>query len=788
LRSEHPEPIEEIKAKILGEGRWEGEIVHTRKDGTRIAVTSLQVLHRDERGEPTAILEVNNDVTERNLAQRALAESEERYRHLVELSPEAVMVHSEGEVVYANEAAARLIGAASSAELIGKPIMGFAHPDYREMAVERIREAFATGEPIPLREEKIVFLDGAVIDVEVTGVPIVYDGKPAIQLLARDIRERKQAAEALRRSEERFRSLVQNSSDVVSVIGADGTAQYVSPSIERVLGYNPEDAIGNSVFEPLSVHPDDVARVRSAFAELFAKGRGASIADELRLRHADGSWRYIEAIGKNLVDDPSVGGIVVNYRDVTERKAFEKHLEHKAFHDDLTNLPNRALFVDRLEEALARLDRSEDKAAAVLFMDLDNFKVVNDSLGHVAGDQLLVAVAGRLRSGMRPGDTVARFGGDEFAVLLEGVEGASDAVKVAERILKELQPPFALGGREVFALPSIGISLGTTASNRAEDLLRGADTALYEVKARGKAGYALFDPSMHDKALKRLRTESDLRRALENGEFRVYYQPKMRLSTDIRHSLRSSGSQAIVARKRETKQIPRIEGTEALVRWEHPEMGLISPDEFISVAEETGLIVQLGRWVLEEACLQTRRWNELYPGDPPLTVCVNLSGRQFQDPGLAQDVARILQETGLNPQCLNLEITESVLMEDARSTIATLLELKYLGVELSIDDFGTGYSSLSYLKRFPVDHLKIDRSFVGELKKDAEDTMLVSGIIRLAHTMGMRVVAEGVESAEQMQRLQGLGCDLAQGYYLSEPLPGEAVPGFLAHDQQRSKS
>lgn len=314
--------------------------------------------------------------------------------------------------------------------------------------------------------------------------------------------------------------------------------------------------------------------------------------------------------------------------------------------------------------------------------------------------------------------------------------------------------------------------------------MRNADTALYQAKARGKARHAVFDSHMHATVLKRLRTESDLRRALERGEFRVFYQPKMKLKTDLQGFLRFSGSRAIVAGAKETTRAPRIEGTEALVRWEHPDLGLISPTEFVPVAEETGLIVPIGLWVLREACLQTRQWNERYPDDPPLTVCVNLSARQFHDPGLCQDVTRILQETGLDPQYLSLEITESAVMKDVQVTSATLRELKGLGVELSVDDFGTGYSSLSYLKRFPVDYLKIDRSFVEELKGNAEDAMLVSGIIRLAHTLGMRVVAEGVESVEQLQRLQGLGCDLAQGYYFSKPLPGEAVPGLLAHARQ----
>jgi EAL domain-containing protein (putative c-di-GMP-specific phosphodiesterase class I) len=373
-------------------------------------------------------------------------------------------------------------------------------------------------------------------------------------------------------------------------------------------------------------------------------------------------------------------------------------------------------------------------------------------------------------------------------ILLEDVIEASGAAEVAERITEELQTTATLEGRDVFVSPSIGISLGTTASDRAEDLLRNADTALHQAKSLGKARHAVFDSNMYASVLKRLRLESDLRRALEQDEFRVYYQPIMKLGTNLQHSLRFSGSRAIVARRQRATRMPQIVGMEAMLRWEHPDMGLISPNEFVPVAEESGLIVAIGRWVLEQACLQTRRWNEECPGNPPLTVCVNLSAKQFQDPRLAQDVARTLYETGLDRQCLCLEITESVVMKAAQSTIATLQELKGLGVELSVDDFGTGYSSLSYLKRFPVDYLKIDRSFVEELRKDTSMTSLVSGIIQLGHSLGMQVVAEGVEIAEQLKRLHGLGCDLAQGFYFSEAVPGEAMPGLLADVQQKWSS
>jgi diguanylate cyclase (GGDEF)-like protein len=442
--------------------------------------------------------------------------------------------------------------------------------------------------------------------------------------------------------------------------------------------------------------------------------------------------------------------------DATERKTLEEQLAHRAFHDSLTDLPNRALFMDRLGHTLAQADRRGGKVA-VLFVDLDNFKLVNDSLGHEAGDRLLVAMAERLRRCLRPGDTAARLGGDEFTILLEGVD-MRDATRVAERVAEALRAPFDLEERQIFTSASIGIVLNTTNQDEPANLLRNADLALYQAKGSGKASYTVFDPGMSTHALEHLELGNDLRQALERDEFKVYYQPKVLLETG------------------------KILGAEALVRWEHPERGLLLPSNFVPIAEEAGLILHIGQRVLEEACRQARAWQEQYPGGPPRLMCVNLSARQFQHPDLAEDIARVLRETGLDPCSLCLEITESALMKDVQSTITTLQELKGLGVKFAIDDFGTGYSSLSYLKRFPVSFLKIDRSFIDGLEKDPEDTVLVSGIITLAHTLGMRVIAEGVETAEQLARLREMGCDIAQGNYFSEPVSGRAVTAFLAND------
>ena len=442
--------------------------------------------------------------------------------------------------------------------------------------------------------------------------------------------------------------------------------------------------------------------------------------------------------------------------DVTQRKTLEEQLEYQVLHDPLTGLPNRVLLEDRLQQATRRAWREErGRGAAVLFLDLDNFKVVNDSLGHEVGDQLLVAVAGRLRACLRPGDTLARLGGDEFVLLLESVD-TLEAMQVAERIREALRTPFTLDEREMFVTASVGVSFsGNDAPKLPKDLLREADLAMYRAKRSGRAGYAIFEEEMNTEAQGRLDLEQGLRGALERKEFRVFYQPKV--------SLKSG----------------EIAGFEALVRWEHPQRGIVSPEEFVLVAEEAGLIVPIGEWVLGEACEQAKGWRELYPS-LQATVCVNLSARQFRDPDLPRKVVRILRKTGLEPERLNLEITESAAMGDAPATVATLKRLKNVGVRVAIDDFGTGYSSLSYLERFLVDDVKIDRAFIGKLGEDSGASVLVSGIVDLAHALGLKVIAEGVETEVQLGRLRETGCDLAQGYLFSKPLTREEASALLA--------
>jgi diguanylate cyclase (GGDEF)-like protein len=445
-------------------------------------------------------------------------------------------------------------------------------------------------------------------------------------------------------------------------------------------------------------------------------------------------------------------------REITHRRRAEAQLVRDALHDGLTGLPNRTLVLERIEQAI-RIARQDPTAQfAVLFIDLDRFKIVNDSLGHTVGDQLLVAIAQRLRHCLRDGDIVARLGGDEFTVLLENVSVPMEAIQVAQRILETLSTPFNLKGHTLSSSASIGIVMGSTAYENATDLLRDADLAMYHAKETGRACYALFDRKLHVKTLKLLQIQSDLRQALEQQEFVLHYQPIVSLSTG------------------------KLMGFEALVRWQHPQQGFISPGEFIPIAEETGFIIFLGEWVLREACRQMRQWQLQFPLHSPLTISVNISGKQFSQVNLVQQVEQILLETGFDARLLKLEITESVLMENAKSAITILNQLQALGIRLSIDDFGTGYSSLSYLHRLRLDTLKIDRSFVCDVDLNVEKIEIIRTIIALAWNLGMDVVAEGVETKKQLFQLRSLKCEYGQGYLFSKPLAPEAIETLLAQD------
>jgi len=584
----------------------------------------------------------------------------------------------------------------------------------------------------------------------------------AVSVVKKRLRGRGLAARALRESQEALWEQGENLGFLVRHVpvvvykaetGQHGRWLYVSPQIEGLLGYTPEEWLADPKLWWERIHPDDRDQVLADEEAILVSAGTKSEAAQYRMVTRDGRTIWVS-------DDASVikngsgaslywSGIL---SDITDRKVLEEQLKHQAFHDPLTGLANRALFVDRVEHALARGER-DGMRVAVLFVDLDDFKTINDSLGHNGGDEVLVAVAGRLRECFRPGDTFARFGGDEFAILVEDTS-LSNATSVAYRIVDALGEPFSIGGREVMIHASVGIEFAEAQGTRTDELLRNADVAMYVAKGKGKARYQLFEPSMHTAALRRLEIKADLRRAVEKDEFVLHYQPIVSLNGGA------------------------LLGMEALVRWNHPERGLLPPLDFISVAEQSGLITPLGRWVLREACRQATKWPL---SNPSISLSVNVSTTQFQQPGLVEDVANALWDSGLDPSILTLEITESVLVHDTDAVIEKLHRLKDFGVKVAIDDFGTGYSSLGYLKRFPIDILKIDKSFIDGVGNGAEEAAIAQAIIKLGESLGLEVVAEGIELPEQIDALQLLRCERGQGFFFSAPVDAETMGGLLAN-------
>jgi len=556
-----------------------------------------------------------------------------------------------------------------------------------------------------------------------------------------------------RRGEARFGSLVRHASDLITVIGPDGTISYQSPSVERLLGFDADGMVGRRFDELLD--PSDRDRVRELLADAAALAREEPEVLQFTLVHESGTPHLFEVNCTNLLADEHVGGIVLNCRDISERKAFEEQLTHQAFHDPVTGLANRALFAERVRHAIART-RREHHSVAVVFLDLDDFKTINDSLGHAAGDEVLVEVAKRLATSIRASDTAARFGGDEFALLLEDIDGVQEAADTADRVLESLALPLRVAHKELSLRCSIGISVvsqGVAAGT--EELIRDADAAMYRAKRDGKGSYRMFEPEMHEGVLARLELRTDLQRAIATEQLELYYQPVVRIS---------DGS---------------ITGVEALLRWRHPERGMIPPDQFIPLAEETGLIIPIGRWVLREGCRHARRMRDDLPAAADLTMSINLSVKQLQHSDVIADVRDAVDEAGIDPCALTLEITETVLMADTELAVTRLQELKALGVNLALDDFGTGYSSLSYLSRFPVDILKMDRSFLRE-GATPEMSGLASAVLALGSTLDLDVVAEGIEESEQWTSLRELGCEFGQGFFFARPMDAEAVLEHLA--------
>ena len=713
---------------------------------------------RDARGEVDGVIGVSIDVTQRRRMEEALREAEGKYRGIFENAIEGIFQTTpDGCYLTANPMLARLYGYDSPQELldsvndIGDQLYvepGRRDEFKRQMEARGMVENFES--PIRRRDGRIIWISENAREIrDDNGVLQGYEGTTI------DITARKEAEAALRLSENRLRDIVEHSSNLFYSHTPDHVFTYVSPQSREFFDCEPEAAL----VDWREFTTDNAVNLEAFQICQRAIDTGkAQPVYRLEIESRLGRRLWVEVNEAPVVRDGKTVAIVGALVDVTKRTAIEQKLKHQAFHDSLTGLPNRALFMDRLGHALARSNRREPPVhsrTAILFLDLDRFKIVNDSLGHDVGDQLLKTVAERLQGSLRPGDTAARLGGDEFTVLLEDVSDVNAAIHVAERIAMELQAPLTLNGQEVFATTSIGITISGDGTDTPDDLLRDADVAMYRAKSKGRSQYEVFDPEMNARALERLNLETDLWQAVERGELRVYYQPKVRLETGT------------------------ICGFEALVRWQHPRHGLVSPADFIPLAEETGVILPIGNWVLREACRQARVWQDTRPDSEPLQMAVNLSARQLSQPNLTESVALILEETGLDPHRLKLEITESVVMGDAESSIRTLRELKALGVQLAIDDFGTGYSSLSYLRRFPVDTLKIDRSFINNLGSNVEDTEIVRAIISLAQTLKLEVTAEGIETQAQATELAGLSCDWGQGYHFARPLPADAISALL---------
>jgi diguanylate cyclase (GGDEF)-like protein/PAS domain S-box-containing protein len=554
-------------------------------------------------------------------------------------------------------------------------------------------------------------------------------------------------AEARHASMARFEALVRTSSDIIGITRPDGTVLYASPSLEQILGLSPAALVGASALS--LVHADEQEDARARFRAVAAH-HGASVLIECRVRHADSSWRHAEIRLTNALDVAAVHGIVLNVRDVTERHSLEEELRHLAFHDQLTGLGNRTFLVNRVEAALANARRNKG-TIAVLHCDVESLRRINDGLGFSAGTSALRSVADRLRQSVRGGDAVARLSGHEFGVLLDRLTSPADALLAMERIVAALRAPVSLPNARVEVQPVVGIAV-PYGDETAEDVMRNAAVAMNRARA-GESNYALFDPKMQADAERRVGVESELRLALERREFELHFQPLVGLGDG------------------------RMTGVEALIRWRHPERGLVQPLDFIPAAEESGLIVPMGQWVLREGCRQLREWHAAVPGGRDLALAINLSARQLRHPNMSRDLADALDDFGIEPSRIVLEITESVLMFDTAATLERLAELKALGVRLAVDDFGTGYSSFAYLRRFPIDILKIDKSFIDEVANEATASALVEAMIRIGKTLRLQTVAEGVERRDQADRLRALGCDVAQGFLYSRGVPAGEFPG-----------
>lgn len=676
--------------------------------------------------------------------EEALRKSESRLKQLIASTPDAVVsVDRDGRVIEWNPQAEAIFGLRAR-DVIGRPLpreaIGPKLADVFEQRPELLRRRIETAG----RHKS-----GAEFAVEITIEPVGTGSEQTFTAFIRDISERKRAQLELEKREQRFRALVEKSWSGVVLLDSDLAFNYVGASTFRLIGYSEQELKGTTFLS--YVHPRERPAAREIFAELVA-GKRQESHGELRFMHKSGTWVWLEGFAQNLLHDPSVGAIIVNYRDISQRKATEKQLEYQAYYDALTGLPNRLLFRDRVVIALAQARRNK-RGIAVMYLDLDHFKLVNDGLGHSIGDALLSEVAARLQGCIRSSDTISRLGGDEFTILLNEVADSDSAAGVARKILQCFARPFRVQAHELFVTASIGISLFPNDGEDVETLLKCADSAMYRAKELGRNQMQLFTASMNERYVRRLALEQSLHHALERDELEVYYQP-------------------IFDRTRR-----RIDSLEALVRWNHPSRGLVLPGDFIAMAEDTGLIVPMGDSILRTVTRQLRQWHDA--GLTGLRASVNISAPQFQQPNFAASVAAAIAENGLDPSALQLEMTESIAVQNIEMTMNLLRDLRALGVSVAVDDFGTGQSSLIYLKRFPIDTVKIDQVFIRDATADESTAAIVAYIINLAHTLGLTVVAEGVETEEQFAFLKLHACDFVQGFLFSPAMPAHEVEAFV---------
>ncbi|MFO0751989.1 MAG: EAL domain-containing protein [Thermodesulfovibrionales bacterium] len=746
----HDRTVLQQGASLIGEERIlsRGEV--------RTYLSHTFPLRDPSSGSPDRVACILTDITERKRMEQALRESEERFRLLADTMPNLTWsARPDGEVEYWNKYGLEYTGLAEPGRGKGWNFAAL-HPEDRQAAEEAWEKAVATGAPYE-REFRLRRFDGIYRWHFSRGLPVRNSEGRIIKWYgtATDIHDlREESQQKLRESEERFRLVAEATGTMVYDFEAGGGEMSVTRGLDELLGYRQEEMPLTRAWWLDRIHPDDIRLCREQFRSSATEGRSFSL--EYRVRHKEGHYITVQDTGKAVKDIEGrvvriVGGVV----DITERKKMEATIRHQAHHDLLTGLPNRALFLDHLSFALSQSRRYKTQSA-VLFLDLDRFKTINDTLGHTTGDTLLQEVARRVKQSVRETDTVARIGGDEFLILLPQVSSLSDISGIADKIMAVFEKPFSLTEYSFYMTTSIGISVSPDDGEEAETLIRNADVAMYHAKEQGRNSYQFFNQALNIQTLERILLENDLRQTLRQGELELFYQPQFEIATG------------------------RIVCTEALIRWRHPELGLLAPMQFLPLAEETGFILSIDEWVLRTACAQNKAWQDAEY--PPTCVTVNLSARQFRQAYLEEMVSRVLRETGLQPEWLVLEVTETIAMGDIEQTLSNLKKLSALGIHFSIDDFGTGYSSLSYLKRLPLRKLKIDKSFIKDITEDADDQAIVKAIISLAHSMDLRVVAEGVETGEQLAFLRSGGCDEVQGYLGSFPLTREEYEHLLRSD------